>query len=317
MRTSLPYFSLLLAFCFTSVGVQAQESENDTIQLDKNWLLGGTGTVNFSQVSLNNWAAGGQNSLSVLGIADLFANYKKGKNTWNNTFVITYGTVKLEDQRLRKSDDKLELNLKYGREASSDWFYTGQLNFRSQLTPTYTENRESMVSDFLAPGFITASLGMDYKPSKRLSVFISPVTGKFTIVRDQVLADQGAFGVEPAQTNFLGEAIPGTGRNFRKEFGGFVNVRFRDEVFENITFESKLDLFSNYLKKPENIDVNWENNFNFKVNKYISASLFVHMIYDDDINIQRDRNRDGELENVGPRLQLKETLGIGLSYKFE
>lgn len=317
MITFLRRFLLLIAFVSFSFCVHAQEAENDTINLGKAWQLGGTGTVNFSQVSLNNWAAGGQNSLSVLGIADVFANYKKGKNTWNNTFTITYGTVKLEDQRIRKSDDRIELNLKYGREASRDWFYTAQLNFRSQLTPTYTDNRENLVSDFLAPAFVVASLGMDYKPSKRLSVFISPVTGKFTFVRNQTLADQGSFGVEPAQKNLLGEPIPGTGENFRNEFGGFVNVRFRDEIFENITIDSKLDLFSNYLNNPENVDVNWENNLNFKVNKFISASLFLHMIYDDDINLQIDRNKDGKLENIGPRLQLKETLGIGLSYNFE
>lgn len=317
MSTRLQKLLLLITCISFSLNTQAQEAKNDTIKLNKDWLIGGTGTVNFSQVSLSNWAAGGQNSLSVLGIADVFANYKKGKNTWNNTFTVTYGTVKLEDQHLRKSDDKIELNLKYGRAASRDWFYSTQLNFRSQLTPTYSENRENFVSDFLAPAFVVGSLGMDYKPSKRLSVFISPVTGKFTIVKDQVLADQGSFGVEPAQKNLLGEPIPGTGENFRREFGGFVNIRFRDEVFQNITLESKLDLFSNYLNNPENVDMNWENNFNFKVNKFISASLFVHMIYDDDIDIQIDQNDDGKPESIGPRLQFKETLGIGLSYKFE
>ncbi len=309
-------FSLLvLTFLFTPL--YAQETENDTIQLNEDWQLGGTSTLNFSQVSLSNWAAGGQSSLSVLGLAELFANYSKGENTWNNSLTLIYGTIKIEDQKFRKSDDKIELNLKYGRRASTNWFYSAQLNFRSQLTPTYTENRSSLVSNFLSPAFITASLGMDYKPNKKLSVFISPLTGKFTIVRDQVLADQGAFGVEPAATNLLGNPIPGTGKNFRKEFGGYVDVKFKDEIFQNVTFESKLGLFSNYLKEPENVDLNWENNFNFKVNKYISAILFVHMIYDDDINLQLDQNRDGTLENVGPRLQLKETLGIGLSYKFE
>jgi hypothetical protein len=317
MITRLHRYLFLITCILYSYHLQAQETQNDTIKLTKAWKIGGTGTVNFSQVSLSNWAAGGQNSLSVLGIADIYANYKKGKNTWDNTFTVTYGTVKLEDQPLRKSDDKLVLNLKYGRQASRNWFYSTQLNFRSQLTPTYSENKENIVSDFLAPAFLVASLGMDFKPSKKLSVFISPVTGKFTIVKDQLLADQGAFGVEPAQRNFLGEPIPGTGRNFRREFGGFVNVRFRDEVFENITLESKLDLFSNYLNNPENVDVNWENNFNFKVNKFISASLFIHMIYDDDIDILVDRNRDGKKENIGPKLQFKETLGIGLSYKFE
>lgn len=317
MITPVRLLLLLTVFVSSSCLAQAQEAENDTIKLKKGWQLGGAGTVNFSQVSLSNWAAGGQNSLSVLGIADAFANYKKGKHTWNNTLTIIYGTVKLEGQQIQKSDDRIDLNLKYGREASRDWFYSAQLNFRSQITPTYTENREDLVSNFLSPAFIVASLGMDYKPSKRLSVFISPITGKFTIVRDQVLADQGSFGVEPAQRNFLGEPIPGTGENFRREFGGFLNVRFKDELFENVTLESKLDLFSNYLKNPENVDVNWENNMNFKVNKYLSASLFVHMIYDDDIDLQIDRNRDGELENIGPKLQFKETLGIGLSYKFE
>jgi len=317
MLILLRLLTLTLITAILALPLQAQETETDTTFLNKDWQLGGTGTINFSQVSLSNWAAGGQNSLSVLGLANLFANYKKGKNTWNNSFAITYGTLKIEDQRLRKSDDKLELNLKYGRAASTDWFYTAQVNFRSQLTATYTENREALISDFLAPGFITASLGMDYKPSERLSVFISPVTGKFTIVRDQVLADQGAFGVEPAAINLQGEPIPGTGENFRREFGGFVNVRFKDEIMQNITFESKLDLFSNYLKEPENVDMNWENNFNFKVNKFISASLFVHMIYDDDIDLQIDQNQDGTIDNAGPRLQLKETLGIGLSYKFE
>lgn len=317
MITFLRLITFLFAFTLLATPLYAQEAENDTINLSDDWQLGGAGTLNFSQVSLSNWAAGGQSSLSVLGLAELFANYSKGKNTWNNSLTLIYGTIKIEDQKLRKSDDKIELNLKYGRRASTEWFYAAQLNFRSQLTPTYTEDRSSMVSNFLSPAFITASLGMDYKPNENLSVFISPVTGKFTLVRDQVLADQGAFGVEPAATNFLGNLIPGTGKNFRKEFGGYVDVRFKDEIVQNVTFESKLGLFSNYLKEPENVDLNWENNFNFKVNKYISASLFVHMIYDDDIELQLDQDKDGTIDNTGPRLQLKETLGIGLSYKFE
>ena len=317
MFNSLRFLTPFLLCCFLSVPLFAQEANQDSLQVEKDWNLGGTGTINFNQISLSNWAAGGQNSVSILGIAGMFANYSKGKNTWNNTLSITYGMVKVEDQNLRKSDDKLELNLKYGRQATTDWFYSAQLNFRSQLTRTYTEDRSYLVSDFLAPAFITASLGMDYKPNEKLSVFISPLTGKFTVVRDQVLADQGAFGVKPADKNVLGNTIAGTGENFRQEFGGYMNVRYKNEIVENVIFESKLDLFSNYLKEPENVDLNWENNFSFKVNKYIAASLFVHMIYDDDIDLQTGKQSDGTLENAGPRLQLKEMLGIGLSYKFE
>ncbi|WP_299819985.1 DUF3078 domain-containing protein [uncultured Pontibacter sp.] len=281
----------------------------------KAWDFGGTGTINFSQVSLSNWAAGGQNSLSVLGIANVFAKYAKGHNTWHNSLDLTYGTLKLEKQRLQKSDDKLELNFKYGHRASEDWFYTAQVNVKTQLTPTYTPSRDSMLSDFFAPAFALASIGMDYKPNEKLSVFISPFTGKFTIVGKQRLADLGAFGVKPAERNILGEPIPGTGERLREEFGGYVNIRYREEIMQNIIFQSKLDLFSNYLHNPKNVDMNWENLINFKVNKLVSASLFVHMIYDDDINI--DRVENDETVKLGPRLQLKETLGIGISYSFK
>ncbi|MBC5993795.1 DUF3078 domain-containing protein [Pontibacter cellulosilyticus] len=281
------------------------------------WDFGGTGTINFSQVSLSNWAAGGQSSVSVLGIANVHANYAQGHHTWDNALDITYGTLKLENQRLRKSDDKLELNTKYGHRASEDWFYSAQVNLKTQLTSTYTASRDTILSDFLAPAFVLASLGMDYKPNDKLSVFISPVTGKFTFVRLQTLADRGAFGVEPAERNAAGEIIPGTGERLRKEFGGYVNVRYREEILKNVIFQSKLDLFSNYLQNPENIDVNWENLINFKVNKLISASLFVHMIYDDDINIIIPASEAGASAKKGPRLQVKETLGIGISYSFQ
>jgi hypothetical protein len=314
VRSTLISFLILKLSLVTAT---AQDTLVDTVAVRSIWDFGGTGTVNFSQVSLHNWAAGGQNSLSVLGILNLYGNYKQGKNTWNNTLDLTYGSVKLEGQRLRKSDDRLELNLKYGRQASSKWFYTGQLNTRTQLTPTYTPTRDSILSNFMSPAFIIASVGMDYKPNPKLSVFISPFTGKFTAVLDQAMADQGAFGVRPAERDAEGSLIKGTGERLREEFGGFVNVRFRHEVFKNITLQSKADLFSNYLRNPQNVDLNWETLVDFKVNKFVSASIFVHMIYDDDILIDVDRSGDGTMDGKGPRLQLKETLGIGLSYKFD
>jgi hypothetical protein len=281
------------------------------------WDFGGIGTVNFSQVSLSNWAAGGQNTVSVLGNANLYANYEQGKSTWNNVLDLTYGLVKLEGKRVQKSDDKLELNLKYGYRASKRWFYTAQMNLKTQLTPTYTITRDTLRSNFFAPASILASLGMDYKPNERLSVFISPFTGKFTIVASQMLADKGAFGVEPARKDAEGNKIPGTGEHLRREFGGYVNVRYKKEVLKNINLQSKLDLFSNYLREPENVDLNWENVVNFKVNKVVSASFFAHMIYDDDIKVDVDRNSDDKTDGRGPRLQLKQTLGIGISYKFK
>jgi hypothetical protein len=169
----------------------------------------------------------------------------------------------------------------------------------------------------MSPAFILTSIGMDYKPNPKLSVFISPLTGKFTAVLNQDLADQGVFGVQAADQDMEGNLISGTGQRLRKEFGGFVNVRFRNEIFKNVTLQSKADLFSNYLHNPKNVDMNWENLVDFKINKFLSATLFVHLIYDDDILIDVDRSGDGAIDGKGPRLQLKETMGIGFSYKFD
>ncbi|GAA4431973.1 DUF3078 domain-containing protein [Pontibacter saemangeumensis] len=312
---SLLFLSITFLLCSGPFsGAIAQDTAADTTNI---WDFGGTGTLNFSQVSLTNWAAGGQNSLSVLGIANMFANYEQGKNTWNNSLDFTYGLVKLEGRRMQKSDDKLELNLKYGYRATAHWFYTAQVNLKTQLTPTYTASRDTLISDFFAPAYILTSLGMDYKPNEKLSVFLSPFTGKFTVVKSQFLADQGAFGVAPAGKDVEGDPVPGTGEHFRKEFGGYVNVRYKNEIVQNVTLQSKLDLFTNYLRNPQNVDVAWENLVNFQVNKYISASLFAHLIYDDDIKVAVDRNDDGSTDGRGPRMQLKQTLGIGLSYNFK
>ena len=309
----LSILSLLIIYLPAAFG-QDKQIQPDTTDI---WNFGGTGTVNFNQVSLTNWAAGGQSSVSVLGIVSGFANYARDKNIWENSLDATYGTVKLEGQRVRKSDDKLELNTRYGHRASSRWFYTAQVNLKTQFTPTYTVSRDTLISDFLAPAFILASLGMDYKPNDKFSAFLSPLTGKFTYVRRQELADRGLFGVEAADRDAAGEFIPGTGQRLRKEFGGYVNLRYRNEIMKNVVLLSKLDLFSNYLNNPQNVDVNWENLINFKVNKLIAASLFVHMIYDDDININIPQEETGVPGKSGPRLQVKQTLGIGLSYSFQ
>lgn len=309
----LRYLFLLLLFpVFSASSASAQQPDTTNT-----WDFGGTGTVNFSQVSLNNWAAGGQNSLSVLGIANVFANYKQGKSSWNNSLDVTYGLVKTEGRRMQKSDDRIELNLKYGHRASKRWHYTSQLNLKTQMTPTYTITRDSVMSSFFSPAYVLASLGMDFKPNDKLSVFLSPFTGKFTIVQNQRLADLGAFGVKGAVRDAEGRLMPGTGENFRKEFGGYINVRYREEILQNVTLQSKLDLFSNYLRNAQNVDMAWENLLNLKVNKFISASLFLHMIYDDDIKVDIDSDDDGNTDRRGPRLQLKQTLGIGFSYNFK
>ncbi|MEJ6615939.1 MAG: DUF481 domain-containing protein, partial [Crocinitomicaceae bacterium] len=96
--------------------------------------------------------------------------------------------------------------------------------------------------------------------------------------------------------------------NVRSEFGGYIKFSFQKDIVKNVNFKTKVDLFSNYLHNPQNIDVNAEIIMNFKVNSWFSASVNWLLIYDDDIDI-RDSKGD-----FGPRTQFKSVIGLGVSY---
>ncbi len=315
--------ALIVTLLCTATLSFAQSTEKETKEKSassdttKNWKIGGTMGVNLTQVSLTNWAAGGQNSISANGLFSVFANYAKGKVSWENRLDLGYGTNKQgKNASWWKTDDKIDFTSKYGQKASEKWHYTGLLNFRTQLAPGFNYPDDSTkISDFLAPGYVIGALGMDYKPNAHFTAFISPLTSKTTIVNSQVLADAGAFGVAPATVDGLGNILT-PGENVRNEFGGYLRLFYKRDVMENINLESKLDLYSNYLDNPGNIDVNWEVLIAMKVNKYISATISTQLLYDDDIDIAIDSNDDGITDASGPRVQFKEVLGVGLLYKF-
>ncbi|HHN48543.1 MAG TPA: DUF3078 domain-containing protein [Bacteroidales bacterium] len=272
--------------------------------LPEGWQTGGLLSLSFSQLSLTNWAAGGQNSVSGNGLVSLFADFRKESLIWNNTLDIGYGLMKQGSDDLIKTDDKIDLLSKFGLKASEHWFYAGLLNFKTQMAPGYAKpGDEEAISNLLAPAYLLGALGMDYKPSGDFSLFLAPLTAKITIVNDDVLAATGAFGVDP-------------GKNSRSEFGGYIRAAYKTDIAENITFQTKADFFSNYLDKPQNIDINWETLLLMKVTEYITVSFATHLIYDDDVMIGIDSNDDGTIDKSGPRTQFKQLLGIGLSYTF-
>ena len=145
---------------------------------------------------------------------------------------------------------------------------------------------------------------MDYQYSKHFSAFIAPFTSKITIVNDKELSNAGAFGVDSGQV-------------VRTEFGGYVRVFYNQNIQKNISLQTKLDLFSNYLHNPQNIDVNWETLVVVKFSKWITMTLTTTLLYDDDILVAVDRDNDGIVDGQGVRTQFKEIFGVGLSYKFQ
>ncbi len=316
------FFAIGLLFVSTTVifaqVTEAEESlKKHTADTIDGWKKGGTIALNLSQVSLTNWAAGGLNSISINGLLNLFANYKKGNSLWENYLDLGYGVIQQgKKSDWIKTDDKVDFTSKYGQKAFSDWYYAGLLNFKTQMTVGYNyPDDTTVISNFMAPAYLLGAIGLDYKPSKNLTIFIAPVTTKNTFVNDPDLANAGAFGVEPAVYDSLGMIIT-KGQTMRSEFGGYIRLFFKTDIMENTSLQTKLDLFSNYLHNPQNIDVSWEVLISMKVNKYISATITTHLLYDDDIDIAIDSDNDGITDKTGPRTQFKEVLGVGFSYKF-
>lgn len=297
---------------------QAQDAE---VAGDTLWTTGGTTGLNFSQVFLENWAAGGVSSMSATGLINLFGNYAKDKSTWDNNLDLAYGMLWQGDESGVKTDDKIDFSSKYGQKATEDWYYSALLNFRTQFAPGYSDpfaadSLLNRISDLLSPGYGLLALGMDYKPNDKFTAFISPVTLKMTIVGDQDLADAGAFGVEGATFDDLGNLLT-AGKNFRSEIGGYIKLAYKTDLVENVSLQTKIDLFSNYQNNPQNIDVNWETLISMKINDYITTTITTQVLYDDDIDIARDPEHTAATGiTSGPITQFKEVLAIGFSYKF-
>ena len=292
--------SFILLFLFLiSLVVNARDTETDTTKF---WGTGGTSSVTFSQVSLKNWAAGGESSYSLNSMINLFAKYKKDKLSWDNTLDFGYGIIKQEGRQVRKTDDKIDIKSKFGYEAASNWYYSGAFSFKTQFAKGFKYNEDQgtrkLISDFMSPAYMLLSLGMDYKPDDGFNMLISPVTGKTTVVLDDTLSQAGAFGVEE-------------GNKVRNEFGGYLKIAYTKDIWDNVTLNTKIDLFSNYLDEPGNVDVNWELLVSMKINEFLSANINTQLIYDDNIQyIDEDGNEHG------PRIQFKEVFGVGFSYKF-
>lgn len=287
---------LLLSLCTSALW--AQQQEKDSIP---SWQGGGSTSLNFSQVSLTNWAGGGNNSIAGTFLFKAFLNHKKDKLAWDNTLDLGYGLSKQGDYKLAKSEDKLKFTTKLGYEAGNHWFYSALVDFRTQFAVGYKDPlvQSVKVSDFMAPGYLQYSLGMDYKPSDNFSLYISPITSKLTIVADDSLSSVGAFGVDP-------------GEKVRQEYGASLKLLGKKaDVFKNVNVYTRLDLFSSYTKNPENIDVDWEVGFEMKVNKYLNAIFTTNLVYDDDVHYVNDAGDD-----QGPKIQVKQLFGAGMTYSF-
>lgn len=271
------------------------------------WAYKNSFAFDISEAAFVNWNAGGNNSIAGLLKLSFDREYKRLYVLWKNEVKIRYGLNSQEDEKLRKTDDQLYINSTFGyrTDTISNWYYSVKFNFRTQFTDGFSyPNTDTPISRFFSPAYLFLGAGAQYELEKeQFFLYLSPITLKSTIVRDRRLSEEGAFGVDP-------------GKRSRNEFGFLVQVSWDAKVVKNVIMKNDLTLYSDYLRKFGNTDIRYDLTFDFVINKFIKANLGAHIIYDDDIKYREDTNGDGLLETLGPRIQLKQLLGIGVAFNF-
>jgi Protein of unknown function (DUF3078) len=276
----------------------AKDSKDTTVQT---WKKGGFFNLNINQGSLSNWSAGGDKfSFSLNAFTNLFAFYKKDKHSWDNSLDLAYGIVNTTSLGNRKSSDRIDLLSKYGYALSKKINAAALFNMRSQFANGYAYSKTAagadsatLTSKTFMPAYILVSPGFDYKPSENFSLFFSPITARWVIVGDKTLGPK--YGVE-------------AGKKSRQEFGAFASANYMQKIGANMTFKSKLDLFSNYKSNPQNIDIFWSNVLSAKLTRFINFSVNLDVIYDNDTQNVNPKK--------GPAPQVLQLMGIGFAYNF-
>ena len=294
--------ALALAFAIVSFAQEKQEEQPE------GWTHKGNIGLNFGQSSYTNWAAGGQNTVAGQGIFSYELRYKKNNFKWDNTLNAALGYSFYDfDRKPIKTDDKIEFTSLAALKATEHLNYGAELAFRSQFAYgfDYTKDSTQYISKFLAPAYISLGLGVEWVPNKHFSLYFSPITGRITIVNDDYLASIGAFGVNDLDKNDT--TTHAKGAKVRYEFGARAVAKFQYPLAKNIDFNSKLELFSNYLNHPERIDVDWQNMLVLKVNDWLNANIATHLVYDYDVPFYDAAG----VKIEGSKVQFKEVLSVG------
>ncbi len=285
--------SLLAIASALSLMAQDQQPESP-------WTMSGSAGITGSQMTLTNWAAGGDPSVAADVQFNYSVDYKKDAKLWQNRLELAYGLNRTESNGVRKTNDKIYFSSSYGHKVYDNLYISALLKFNTQFADGYDygvkldEGGYKQTSGFMAPAYFSGGLGVEWNPKAWLSVNASPATWKATVVTEETL--RPIYGLADSST--------------RHEFGGNVKIEMKGKIWGDLSGYTRLNLFSNFLDQPQNVDVDWTMRFDLKINKWLSANLNFHAIYDDDIHIPQ---ADG---SAYPCLQVQEVAGIGLLVKF-
>ena len=283
---------LFLLVALLPLGLAAQDEEG--------WSHKGLAGVNLSQTSFTNWSEGGENTVAYNIYLNGSLNYQKDKLSWTNDLSANYGQNYTDETNWRKSIDNLNFASKLGHQINEKFYYAALLDFKSQLADGYKyydNDSKELISKLLTPSYLNVSVGIDYKPNSNLAIYYSPVAGKLTMVTDTLLSE--AYGID-------------AGKYVKPQLGSIFKVNANYSFFEDrLTVKSVLDLFTAYDDSFGMVDVNWDVLIGYNLTKLLTLTFQSTLKYDDDI-----KTFDSEKNQHGAKVQFKEIVGLGLSYKF-
>lgn len=275
------------------------------------WNYGFTSSFSLNQNYLSNWSRGGESSLSTMVDMEGKADYtnKESKEKWTSGGRLRYGTVRTKEHGSRKNADFFELNSQYNRVLREKFDFSTVFYFKSQVAKGYKYPNDSVaVSKFLNPGTFTIGIGFEYKPDKKTSINISPLSYKNTFVLDTAMIDQTLHGID-------------RDKRTRQEMGGQLVVKNSLSILDGLEIKNAVRLFSGYLDKPKNVDVDWEMNLEKQISWYFKIRLNLHLIYDDDIRFPvldaagQPVILPGGGEKKVAKTQFNQFLGLTLSFR--
>lgn len=335
---------MIAVLMLTVATAQAQLDKTDSVRTGlsvKNvdtvaWEYNGTLNIGINQGFLHNWAAGGEvASATVNGLFSGVLNRLYHRHIWSNNLDMTYSLFYAysNDFMPRKTDDRIDYTSKYGYrlDTGKNFYFTTLFNFKSQFSKGYdyeAPNYDTFsTSKFLSPAYFILAPGLEYRKGANLSLFLSPAAARITTASLYYTTKDpaGAFGIE-------------NGKTTRFELGAYFSGRYKVDITENMSYKTRVDLYSNYLAKdytdstgavvktnnPGNIDILWDNLFAWKLAKYFSVTLGGTFIYDNDIPFENKEidpvsGQEVEKDQPGNALgwwQIKQVFSIGFLYKF-
>ncbi len=269
------------------------QSVTQRYKVESPWTLTGNSNLGFTQTGITRWKSGGESSLALLFTFKGTANYSKNDITWNNTMELSDGWVKPGGGMLEKNEDELDLTTRFGVKAAKNWNYSTEVTFQTQLFNGYDyPDRETIISDFLSPAYVNFKFGMDYTPSKNLSLLLSPISSKMIYVRDTAHVDVTDFGIDEGKKAYW---QPG----FNADFA------WTKKISDDISFNTTYNMFINYLDPFSDLfDIDWQSKLTMQINTFVNMTATYHAVYDNDV-----------LFNGRTRWQMKDIITVGFNYK--